>query len=329
MTRILNLYRLTLQFLDYYPKFRLEKECLTPRLLSVFIITNIFHLISFLLFLLEIIRKYEIGAYAYASSTPYVVLQRLEEYAEMAAAGIIRVTAMLTVKHTSALFRLSYEAWSHHAGQSRKVPMLLSIVVGFLVAITAGHLYTVMKVTSQQVWKSEGYNGSFIQSNPVMWIPVHVLGSMTSYTAVPTALSFIVVFGLMFTKAYKRQCKAAKHLLLQNERNSRCDSYPDFHSVRDFRIGFNVLSRRSKTFHCVSEVYSFCLIVRCALGCLTIMARLTDYGSVLDVHPMLYEFGFINTFCVLVLAHAGNLMHREVRWLCGMGFYGNVLSDWH
>ena len=312
MAKILTLYRFVLFLLNYFPQVRLDKETLKSKLPTVFIAANLIHLMSILLFLLEKLVRYR--ALNNISRSEHVLGQLLV-YVDCGSATIIRAVAVMKARNDASLFRL-FEGRPHvknkRPSESNKVPKASVIVVLFLMAVTANHSCAVISRLMQGAWNSEGYNGTRVQSSPVIWVPVHILGSLADHTAVPMALSFIMVFGFMLVKSYNDQV-AEWVQLLPGAANWRRDCVPSYYSIRGLCLGFKMLKNAFKMFRSVSEVYSFCLITNCTLACLRIMGHLTKYESLGHVEPTLYEFGFINSFCVSFLAYAGNEMKAEVR----------------
>ena len=315
MANILKFYRGFLVLLNYYPKFKLGKERVNCRLTTIFIAANVIHLISILFLLVEKLGVFERYAALRTISGSELALEKLQACVDFASATIIRAVAVLTAKNAASFFHL-FEGGLPVQGklphESTGISKVVVIVVVFLMAVTGNHSYAVIKALMERAWNSEGYNGTYVQTNPVVWAPVHILGSLADHTAVPLALSFIVVFGFMFVSSYSDQ-GAEWGRLLPCEVNRRHDCVPSYCSIRELCLGFKVLKSTFKIFRSVSEAFSFCLIIKCALACLRIMGHLTSYESIRDIDPTVYQFGFLNTFCVVFLAYAGNVMHTEVK----------------
>ena len=126
----------------------------------------------------------------------------------------------------------------------------------------------------------------------------------TDFTAIPFALSYIVVVGSQLVSAYVALCGSLESVKV----GLTCKE------MWELKGRFKLLKLQAKRFYRISNFYNVCIVARCAVTLLEVLALVAVGTTFGGMQESVFTFTLSNLLCLLFLAHAGNRFETEVRY---------------
>ena len=172
------------------------------------------------------------------------------------------------------------------------------LVIAILFGSTAYALYACVKLVLEfQPMEIGGFLGRY----PMLGLVVILFTSLTDYTAVPFALTYMVVIGQVLIQSYVHLCMSfMESTLIHGNDHNTCGLKMQFRLLKKFVRGFEISAKW----------YSAGIIASSAVAWLQVIGIATTNNGQIGLVYIYY--GFSNLFSFTLLMYVGNRAKTEV-----------------
>ena len=271
----------------------LENSDLKFRLISVPGILNILHCTSMLFTFGSTIKLLmQTSVRDYYTPTTFMLVT-MANAVDFVTAIVVRI---LSAKFTSQ-FLLAYRSlteWRRGESWGKFQAIVWLTVTVVLGGTTASSIVSIFETGMVAVQNSDG--GVLL----ALTVINSLFASTTHLTAIPFALTYIVVMGSNIVAGYVNICRSLEE--------RRCTAA----KMRELKGRFKLLKMQTKMFYRIANFYGVCIVVRCAVTLLEMVALVAIGINFGGLQTSIYSFIVSNILCLLILAHAGNRFETEV-----------------
>ena len=291
MDRLSKLYILLSWWLGYISSPWQTSKFSFPTLPMIF---NIFHSLSMLVTVIDNVlaihsTKYLPSAYMLVMVTGGV---------DMVTTTLVR---LLFARFSSDFLHTwrQFERFSSAEQSKRRVKKTVGVAMALAFGSSLLSLYAFSFLTVERLLT--GQFVGLLKNQPALAIAQSFFSLVTQVTAIPFALSFVVIISAEIVNAYESLCNSLKHLQMTAQ------------EMWELKRRFKCLKRQTKKFESSANYFCLCIVATCAavlLQMLGIVATQDDDSAVVDGQLLLYIL--INLILLSLLACAGNVLKTEV-----------------
>ena len=211
---------------------------------------------------------------------------------------VLLSTRLVAARSSATLFHTLTHLQTSVPPCKKELGKVSVLVIAILFGSTAYAVYACVKLVLQfQPMEIGGLVGRYL----MLGVVVIIFTSLTDYTAVPFAVSYMVVIGQGLIQSYVRLCKSFRDstLIHGNE-----------HKTCMLKLQFRLLKKFVHVFEISAKWYSAGIIASGAVAWLQVIGIATTNNGQIGLVYIYY--GFSNLFSFTLLMYVGNRATTEV-----------------
>ena len=272
-----------------------ERSSLKTRLISLPGILNVFHCISTL--------------------TTFVVLRNTFQATEMPASNYmllmmglgVNAVAVILVRVISAKTSRDFlqtfvhlQHWAAERGRARKVRKIIWVMVALVANSTLCAMYMSVMILWTGIHAFRA-TGAALEARTVLYLAAYTSTVFTDVTAIPFAVSYVVILGSHIVDTYKTMSTA----FLNNCQNAK-EAWKVKHELK-------LLKRIKVRYYFAANFYCVCTVARCATALLKMFGFIsTENTPYITLFDTVLLYLMVNLVSLALLAYAGNTFQTEV-----------------
>ena len=274
----------------------LHRSGLKTQLLSLPGILNILHCLCTLITLVETWNTLQ--AVKIPLSNHMLVMVTI--FVNMGAVNLVRIiSAKTSVDFLRNLIQL--EEWgSSEQGWPQRGRKIVWVAVALVSGSTLCALHMTVTILVSGI-AGLGATGAVLESWPIAYMVSYWFAAFSDFTAIPFALSYVVILGSKIVDMYK-------HLASSFTRNLQNQG-----ETWEAKKRFKLLQLYKRRFCRIANYYCFCTVAQSATALLEILGLATQNISSITTNDTLVLYVTLNFVTLAFLAYAGNTFETEVK----------------